>query len=605
MAMEVSQAFEQTDLRLIEAGTGTGKTFAYLVPALVAGRRVIVSTGTKNLQDQLFERDLPRLLDALRVPARTAMLKGRSNYLCVYRMNRAAQDSAQASRRVDERLVQIERWSHSTERGEVSELGRLIEDDRLRHQITSTADNCLGAKCPDFSNCFVVKSRRAAMGADLVVVNHHVLLSDVLLKEEGFGEILPGADAVIVDEAHQLPDLAGQFFGSRVSSRQLRDLADDSLKAAAEQGDVPDLHLAANAMASPVIQFEARLAQLNSRISTEEFLVARDAAPAVEAVAESLDALCAELEAHRERSTTLEALSDRARQLQARLSICTAKQDEEQVRWTEPQGRGGTLHATPLDMGQGFGRVFAAHPGAWIMTSATLSASGDFAHFRRQIGVEDARGVALESPFDYPNQGRLYLPEGMPEPSAPDYPDRVADLSLRLIEGSGGGAFVLCTSHRALRQIADRLRAQLRVPLFVQGEDDRARLVERFAASGDGVLVGTQSFWEGVDVKGRALRMVIIDKLPFSSPGDPVYDARLEALRRRGGNPFVDVQLPEAIVSLRQGAGRLIRDETDRGLLVLCDPRLKTKNYGRRMLAALPFMSQVDREGALEWLRTL
>jgi ATP-dependent DNA helicase DinG len=606
MAMEVSQAFEQTDLRLIEAGTGTGKTFAYLVPALVAGRRVIVSTGTKNLQDQLFERDLPRLLDALRVPARTAMLKGRSNYLCVYRMNRAAQDSAQASRRVvDERLVQVERWSHSTDRGEVSELGRLIEDDRLRHQITSTADNCLGAKCPDFGNCFVVKSRRAAMGADLVVVNHHVLLSDVLLKEEGFGEILPGADAVIVDEAHQLPDLAGQFFGSRISSRQLRDLADDSLKAAAEQGDVPDLHLAASAMASPVIQFEARLAQLNSRISTEEFLVARDAAPAVEAMAESLDALCAELEANRERSTTLEALSDRAMQLQARLSICTAKQDEEQVRWTEPQGRGGNLHATPLDMGQGFGRVFAAHPGAWIMTSATLSAGGDFSHFRRQIGVEDARGVALESPFDYANQGRLYLPDGMPEPSAADYPDRVADLSLRLIEGSGGGAFVLCTSHRALRQIADRLRAQLRVPLFVQGEDDRARLVERFAASGDGVLVGTQSFWEGVDVKGRALRMVIIDKLPFSSPGDPVYDARLEALRRRGGNPFVDVQLPEAIVSLRQGAGRLIRDETDRGLLVLCDPRLRTKNYGRRMLAALPFMPQVDREGALEWLRTL
>lgn len=606
MAMEVSQAFEQTDLRLIEAGTGTGKTFAYLVPALVAGRRVIVSTGTKNLQDQLFERDLPRLLDALRVPARTAMLKGRSNYLCIYRLNRAAQDSVQASRRlVDERLVQIERWSRATERGEVSELGRLIEDDRLRHQITSTADNCLGAKCPDFGTCFVVKSRRAAMGADLVVVNHYVLLSDVLLKEEGFGEILPGADAVIVDEAHQLPDLAGQFFGSRISSRQLRDLADDCLKAAAEQGDVPDLHLAATAMAPPVIQLEALLAPLNSRISTEEFLVARNAAPTVDAVAEALDGLCAELEPCRERSTTLEALSDRAMQVRARLSICTAKQDQDQVRWTEPQGRGGTLHATPLDMGQGFGRVFAAHPGAWIMTSATLSAGGDFSHFRRQIGVEDARGVALESPFDYPRQGRLYLPEGLPEPNVPDYPDRVAELSLRLIEASGGGAFVLSTSHRALRQIADRLRAQLRVPLFVQGEDDRARLVERFAASGDGVLVGTQSFWEGVDVKGRALRMVIIDKLPFSSPGDPVYDARLEALRRRGGNPFVDVQLPEAIVSLRQGAGRLIRDETDRGLLVLCDPRLRTKNYGRRMLAALPFMPQVDREGALEWLRTL
>ena len=606
MAQEVADGFEQIDLRLIEAGTGTGKTFAYLVPALVAGRRVIISTGTKNLQDQLFERDLPRLLDALRVPARTAMLKGRSNYLCVYRLKRAAQDAAQASRRlVDERLVEVERWSRATERGEVSELGRVIEDERLRHLVTSTADNCLGAKCPDFGNCFVVKSRRAAMGADLVVVNHHVLLSDVLLKEEGFGEILPGADAVIVDEAHQLPDLAGQFFGSRISSRQLRDLADDSFKASAEQGDVPDLHAAAAAMAPPVIQFEARLAQLNGRVSTDEFLGSRGAGPTVDAVADALDVLCGELEACREHSAALDALCERATQVRAKLAACTAPQDEEQIRWTEPQGRGGSLHATPLDMGKGFGRVFAAHPGAWIMTSATLSAGGDFDHFRRQIGVPDARGVALESPFDYASQGRLYLPEGLPEPNTPDYPDRVAELSIQLIETSGGGAFVLCTSHRALRQIADRLRTRLRVPLFVQGEDDRARLVERFAACGDGVLVGTQSFWEGVDVKGRALRMVIIDKLPFSSPGDPVYDARLDALRRSGGNPFVDVQLPEAIVSLRQGAGRLIRDETDRGLLVLCDPRLRTKNYGRKMLAALPFMPRVDRDGALEWLRTL
>ncbi len=606
MAEAVAQAFEQADLRLIEAGTGTGKTFAYLVPALVGGRRVIVSTGTKNLQDQLFERDLPRLLHALRIPARTAMLKGRSNYLCVYRTKRAGQDAVLAGRRlVDERLVQVERWSRSTERGEVSELGRLIEDDRLRHQITSTADNCLGAKCPDFGGCFVVKSRRAAMGADLVVVNHHVLLSDVVLKEEGFGEILPGADAVIVDEAHQLPELAGQFFGSRISSRQLRDLADDCLKAAAEQGDVPDLQLAASAVAPPVIQFEARLGQLNGRLSTEEFLVGRDAGATVDAVAEALDVLCAELDVCRERSATLDALFERASQVRARLSICTARQDEAQVRWTEPQGRGGTLHATPLDLGQGFGRVFAAHPGAWIMTSATLSAAGDFDHFRRQIGVDDALGIALESPFDYASQGRLYLPDGLPEPSAPDYSDRIAELSLGLVEASGGGAFVLCTSHRALRQIADCLRPRLRLPLFVQGEDDRARLVERFAASGDGVLVGTQSFWEGVDVKGRALRIVIIDKLPFASPGDPVYDARLEALRRRGGNPFVDVQLPEAIVSLRQGAGRLIRDESDRGLLVLCDPRLRTKNYGRKVLSALPFMPRVDREAALEWVRTL
>ncbi|MGQ0700303.1 MAG: ATP-dependent DNA helicase [Panacagrimonas sp.] len=605
MAAEVADALEQSDLRLIEAGTGTGKTFAYLVPALIAGRRVIVSTGTKNLQDQLFERDLPRLLDALRVPARTAMLKGRSNYLCLYRMKRADQDGAHTRRATDERLQQVERWSRSTDRGEVSELGRMVEDERLRFQITSTADNCLGAKCPDFGNCFVVKSRRAAMGADLVVVNHHVLLSDVLLKEEGFGEILPGADAVIVDEAHQLPELAGQFFGTRVSSRQLRDLGDDALKAAFEQADVPGLNAAASAMASPVIQLETRLASLNGRISCEEFLEAREAGPVVEAVALALDDLVQELAANRERSVALEALADRAAQVQARLALCTMRRDDEQVRWVEPQGRGGSLHATPLDLGQGFGRVFAAHPGAWVLTSATLSAGGDFAHFRRQIGMPDAQALALESPFDYTTQARLHLPESLPEPSAPDYSQRVADLCVPLIQASGGGAFVLCTSHRALRLIAERLRLMLRFPLFVQGDDDRSRLVELFAQAGNGVLVGTSSFWEGVDVKGRALRLVVIDKLPFTAPGDPVYDARLTALRRNGGSPFVDVQLPEAIVSLRQGAGRLIRDETDRGLLVLCDPRLRTKSYGGKILSSLPQMPRVDQVQAVDWLQSL
>ncbi|MGQ0501519.1 MAG: ATP-dependent DNA helicase [Panacagrimonas sp.] len=611
MAAEVAEAFEHSDLRLIEAGTGTGKTFAYLVPALVAGKRVIVSTGTKNLQDQLFERDLPRLLAALRVPARTAMLKGRSNYLCLYRMKRAGQENAHGRANPDERLAQVERWSRFTDRGEVSELGRVVEDERLRFQITSTADNCLGAKCADISSCFVVKSRRAAMGADLVVVNHHVLLSDVLLKEEGFGEILPGADAVIVDEAHQLPELAGQFFGTRVSSRQLRDLADDALKAAFEQADIPAVNAAASAMASPVIALEARLAALGGRLGCEEFLVARDAGPTLDAVAQALDALAQELDACRERSAALDALAGRAAQLGARLALCilgadgVGAADDEQVRWVEPQGRGGSLHATPIDLGQGFGRVFSAHPGAWVLTSATLSAGGDFGHFRRQIGMPAAPALALESPFDYARQARLHLPENLPETQAPDYALRVAEVSIPLIEASGGGAFVLCTSHRALRIVAEHLRTRVAFPLFVQGDDDRSRLVENFAQAGNGVLVGTQSFWEGVDVKGRALRLVIIDKLPFTAPGDPVYDARLDALRRRGGNPFVDVQLPEAIVSLRQGAGRLIRDETDRGLLVLCDPRLRSKGYGRKVLAALPQMPRVDAAEAAAWLRSL
>lgn len=606
MARAVDQALERGELCLIEAGTGTGKTFAYLVPALVAERRVIVSTGTKNLQDQLFERDLPRLLDALRVPARTAMLKGRSNYLCLLRMKRAMQDGAgRLVRGRDSALQQIESWSRATRRGEVSELGRVVEDERLRFQITSTADNCLGARCPDFGNCFVVKSRRAAMAADLVVVNHHVLLSDVLLKEEGFGEILPGADAVIVDEAHQLPELASQFFGVRVSSRQLRDLGDDVLAAAAEQGDVPELVEVAQALAAPVIAWEGALARAGARMALPAFV--REQGPSATAgpLLEVIEPLVQALDAVRERSAVFEALHERGRRLLQRLELCFAVDDGEHVRWVEPQGRGGAAHATPLDLGQGFARVFAAHAGAWVLTSATLSAAGDFDHFRRQIGAPQAHALALDSPFDYARQARLHLPAALPEPSAPGYSEQVAALAQRLIEASGGGAFVLCTSHRALRIIAERLRAQFGPRLYVQGEDDRARLVADFAARGDGVLVGTHSFWEGVDVKGRALRLVIIDKLPFSAPGDPVHDARIDALRQRGGQPFVEIQLPEAIVSLRQGAGRLIRDERDQGLLVLCDPRLRSKGYGRHMLAALPPMPRVDEPGAMSWLRSL
>lgn len=603
MAEEVSAALEQSELRLIEAGTGTGKTFAYLVPVLMAGCRVIVSTGTKNLQDQLFERDLPRLLEVLRVPARTAMLKGRNNYLCLYRMKRAQQSSAGAA---DTRLSDVERWSRMTDRGEVTELGHVIEDARFRSNITSTADNCLGSKCSDFQDCFVVKSRRQAMGADLVVANHHVLLSDVLLKEEGFGEILPGADAVIVDEAHQLPELAGQFFGTRVSTRQLRDLADDALKLSAEQGDVPDLHKVALGMANPVIRLESSLAALAGRMECERFLDRHQGSEPVDAVRNALDDLIQELEACRERSVALDALAGRANLVYSRLALCTmAGEDQDHVRWVEPQGRGGSFHATPLDLGQGFSRVFSAHPGAWVLTSATLSAAGDFAHFRRNIGAEHAPALALESPFDYRAQMRLLLPDKLPEPSAPDYSQKVAELSAELIQASGGGAFVLCTSHRASRLIADVLRARLSMPVLVQGEEDRSRLVERFAADGNAVLVGTHSFWEGVDVKGRALRLVIIDKLPFSAPGDPVNDARQNALRRQGGNPFVDVQLPEAIVSLRQGAGRLIRDEADQGLLVLCDPRLRSKGYGKKMLGALPEMTRLDKPQALQWLAEL
>ena len=603
MARAVADIVESAGTLIVEAGTGTGKTYAYLVPALVAGRRVVVSTGTRNLQDQLYRRDLPRLLAALKIPARTALLKGRSNYLCLQRLSRALQTPGW---RYDERLNSLRAWSKTTDTGELAEVSDIPEDDPLHARVTSTADNCLGAKCPDFAECHVVRVRRAALAADLVVVNHHLLFADFLLKEEGFGEILPGADAVVIDEAHQLPELATQFFGVRVSTRQLRDLAQDAQAEADEWGDLPDLVAAGEALAQAALQVEGVFAMIPGRLRLED-LLARPAVPKlVEAVDEQLFALRQTARAYEDRSPGLAGVFERAAQLYERWAVLTTPEVlEGRVRWVEARGRGGSFHQTPIEIAESFARLRLTHSGAWIFTSATLSTAGDFGHFQRQLGLEDAQTLALDSPFDYHEQARLYLPDGLPEPNDPAFTGAFIDAIAPLIEAGGGGAFVLCTSHRALRQVAQALRARLPLSLYVQGDDDRARLLDRFTQDGNGVLVGTSSFWEGVDVKGRALRMVLIDRLPFSAPGDPVFEARLTAIRQHGGNAFFDYQLPEAVMMLRQGSGRLIRDAADRGLLVIADPRLRSKPYGRRVLAALPPMPRVDRDGALEWVQGL
>lgn len=603
MARAVAAAVDGAETLIVEAGTGTGKTYAYLVPALVAGRRVVVSTGTRNLQDQLYRRDLPRLLAALKIPARTALLKGRSNYYCIQRATRAMQTPGW---RYDDRLNRLRAWAKTTDSGELSELGDIPEDDPLHARVSSTADNCLGAKCPDFAECFVVKARRAALAADLVVVNHHLLFADFLLKEEGFGEILPGSDAVVVDEAHQLPELATQFFGVRVSTRQLRDLVSDSRNEADEWGDLPDLVSASEALGDATQSLEAAFASLTGRLRLEDFLARPMVPKLVEAVDERLFEFRQTAKAYEDRSPVLAGVFERAAQVYERWTVLTAPERlEGRVRWIEARGRGGSFHQTPIEVAEPFEKLRLSHAGAWIFTSATLSAAGDFSHFQRQLGLERAQTLALDSPFDFETQARLYLPDGLPEPNAPDYTARFVDRVLPVIEAARGGAFVLCTSHRALKQVAQALRERLALNLYIQGEDDRARLLQRFTDDGNGVLVGTASFWEGVDVRGRALRVVLIDRLPFAAPGDPVFDARLAAIRDRGGNPFFDYQLPEAVMMLRQGAGRLIRDIEDCGLLVIGDPRLRSKPYGRKVLQALPPMPRVDHDGALAWAATL
>ena len=592
MAQAVAQAFAHRQTLVVEAGTGIGKTFAYLVPALLSGGRVVVSTGTLNLQDQLFYRDLPRVRAALERPLRVALLKGRANYACRHRLDKALQQPAGRHEAV--KLRELQEWVARTESGELQELGALAEDDPLLPRVTSTAENCLGSKCADFEQCFVVRARRNAQAAEVLVINHHLLFADFALKEEGFGQILPGADAIVVDEAHQLPELATRFFGVRVSTRQLQDLAQDAADEAAPLGDVPQVRDGAARLAQATTALETCFAGLQGREALVLFRARARVEPALGETREALADLHGVLQPLAERTPGLAAAAARAGDLLQRLQELLEPDADVRVGWVEAAGRGGSLHATPIRVDGDFTRLRESHDGAWVFTSATLAAGEDFSHFCGQLGLDDARTLRLESPFDYEQQARLFLPRGLPDPNDAAYPGRVAELALPVIEASGGGAFVLCTSHRALREIAARLRERLRLPLMVQGEGSRAELLDAFSRAGDAVLVGTASFWEGVDVRGLALRVVIIDKLPFAALGDPVFEARLAAIREQGGEPFTEYQLPQAIMVLRQGVGRLIRDPGDRGLLVLCDPRLRTRGYGRRILEALPAMPEVE-----------
>lgn len=605
MATAVAAAFESGENLIVEAGTGTGKTFAYLAPALRSGKRVVISTGTKNLQDQLFARDLPRLAEAMGARLRVSLLKGRANYLCLHRLDKARQDVR--VRAAWQRLAEIEAWSRDHANGELSELPGDAPDELFAARITSTADNCLGSKCPEFADCFVVKARRAAAAADLIVVNHALLFADHLIRQEGFS-VLPGAEAVVIDEAHQLPELALRHFGQRVSTQQLQALARDCMSEVEKWNDTPDLTLAITELAEATARLEAQFASGGLRERLREFAGRFGVVEVLWAVGEKIDALVSALKPLEERSAEFLNALERALKLQERWAVVSDNDVRDpQVRWIEAIGRGGALNATPLEVAKPFAAMRAAHEGAWIFTSATLAAGQDFQHFSGPLGLAETPTLKLDSPFDYSQQARLWLPPGLPEPNDPAYTGAVARAMQPVIAASGGGAFVLCTSHRALQSYAGLLRNALpSLPVLAQGDYPKPELLRRFVEAGNAVLVATASFWEGVDVKGHALRLVIIDKLPFAAPGDPVLDAKLDAIKQNGGNPFNDDQLPRAIVTLRQGVGRLIRDETDRGMLMLCDPRLKSKGYGKKILASLPAMPQLNSLAEAEaWMRTI
>lgn len=592
MADAIAHALECETTFVAEAGTGTGKTFAYLVPALLSGRKVLISTGTKNLQDQLFHKDLPIIREALDMPITAALLKGRSNYLCKHRLTLAEQDLHGESKLHIRKLRQVRNWAVKTKTGDTTEIPEISESDSIWPIVTSTSENCIGAECDDYSDCHIVNARRLAQASDVVVINHYLLLSDMVIRENGFGELLPIADAFIIDEAHQLPDVASNFFGTSVSGYQLNELVSDiSIEYLAEINEDKALLDLCDEIKKTVADFRLAMGLPIRRGGWSEISQKQDFIDVITLLNEQLAELRDYLLPLAERTKDMDACFNRTENIIERLKLVTLTPLSDHIHWFETYKRSFALHLTPFDVGSEFKKQMDSLPGSWIFTSATLTVGNKFDHFLKQLGIiEDVSSQSWDSPFNYREQALLYIPDGLPEPQNPQYLPAVVEKAIPIINLSEGRTFFLFTSYRALNEALDILKDKIDFPLLVQGEKPRDALITDFRKLGNAVLLGTYSFWEGIDVKGDALTTVIIDKLPFASPGDPILKARIDAMRDNGLNPFFDFQLPNAVIALKQGSGRLIRDFQDTGILMLCDPRLRSKPYGKIFLKSLPIM---------------
>jgi ATP-dependent DNA helicase DinG len=606
MSNAVNTALKNYSQLIVEAGTGVGKTFAYLIPALRSNQKVVISTGTKHLQDQLYFKDLPAILNILKLPVKTALLKGRANYLCLYRLEHHAPSVQMHNRQLNKKVNIIKEWSQFTKTGEVAEVTAIFENDSVWPNVTSTVDNCLGAECPSYDKCHVVKARQKAQQADVVIINHHLFFADLALKMEGFGELLPSANAVIFDEAHQLPELASTFLATSTTSRQINDLSNDVSAAQIEEApEAKNVQPLVDALRKTVADFQLALSGKNGRFPWFEIV-------SIAKIEDQFNALC---KAIYELSEVITPLEDQGKLMAKCVERCArieqglhlvsvthadfssdgdADINKERINWLECFDRGFKLHSTPLVVADSFQEFMRQYKCSWIFTSATLTVNAKFDHFQQQLGLVDAETLMLDSPYDYQKNTRLYLPVLGVEPNDRNYTHKVVDAVLPLLEANQGRAFLLFTSHRALRIAANYLADHDDFTLLVQGDSPRRELLSIFSKSDHAVLLGTSSFWEGVDIRGEALSIVVIDKLPFAAPDDPVLSGRLQALRQAGENPFMKYQLPQAVISLKQGVGRLIRDEEDYGVVVICDPRVTTKPYGKTFINSLPNMMRTS-----------
>ncbi len=595
MARLIDDSIRDGRSQMIEASTGIGKSFAYLTPLFLNDVKAVISTGTKNLQDQLFFKDIPLINKTILSGKKLALLKGRSNYACLHRIAKHRQSRRFQSRNMALLFDALSEWAATSRRGDIAEFAELPENDSLWFYATSTADNCLGGDCPEYSDCFVARARRQAQDADIIVINHHLFFSDQALKEQGFGELLPAVDVMVFDEAHQLPEVAGHFFSQSLSKRQFDQLLKDVEYA--QTTEARDSNQTTEVLRDMQTAVDELLLTLSRFAAKGEWRNIQNAPPVVEAIdtlRDQMDQLRQHLELIKSRGRELAACFSR---LQEQRAVFDAflQPDTDSVAWYEWHERGFRLMLSPIEITGQFQRQLASNAfDCVIMTSATLSADNSFDYFSRRLGLEQLGSARFESPFDYPNQALLYLPPGMPEPSSQGFASAFVEECVSLLHATEGNCFILFTSYRMLSYCAGVLEKRVSYPLFVQGRKQRSELLQEYMAAPNAVLLGTSSFWEGIDVKGDKLKLVIIDKLPFRSPGDPVYRHRLQRVNQLGGNAFMEVQVPEAIIALRQGVGRLIRDAGDRGIVMIADSRLRSKPYGRQMLDSLPNMTQTQ-----------